>query len=270
MRVYFFGDLHGNVDALDACMRHMDVLKPDEAYCLGDLAGWLPFGDRTLLRMRAAGFAAVAGNHDLLIAGVFADRPDQIDRMQATAYNAGVIFPIPGAVDYLLALPMAIEKETFTVVHHAPFVLPAPDAAPTIRCFDYLDETALREFVPAWRHYPKQFIFSGHDHIPAVYELQQEAGVKVHRPGAREENFLVPINATSRYWIKAGSVGGPYRDGVPAANAVLLDTEAATITLCRIAYDTEPLRESLAAHRFFRNLPTIRKYIELLRAGEGL
>ena len=62
------------------------------------------------------------------------------------------------------------------------------------------------------------------------------------------------------YWIKAGSVGGPYRDGVPAANSVLYDTESQTITLFRIHYDTTRLREALLAHKFFRNLPTIRKY----------
>ncbi|MCE5336204.1 MAG: metallophosphoesterase [Desulfobacteraceae bacterium] len=268
MRVYFFGDLHGNAYALEACMKHMDRIKPDEVYCLGDLAGWLPFGDRTLERIRAAGFPTVAGNHDLLIAGAIVDRPEQIDRMQATAYNAGLIFPVPGAIEFLLGLPLAIRSEAFTVVHHAPFVLPSGTGEPSIRCFDYLDEKALRGFIPAWRDYPDRLIFSGHDHIPAVYELPDAGDVVIHRHGARDESLRIRIEEKSRYWIKAGSVGGPYRDGIPAANSVVYDSKEETITLHRIGYDTGPLYETLASHRFCRNLPTMAKYVELLRSGK--
>ena len=39
--------------------------------------------------MRSLGFPTVAGNHDLLVAGVFKDFPQQLDRIEATAYNAG-------------------------------------------------------------------------------------------------------------------------------------------------------------------------------------
>lgn len=266
MRYYFFGDLHGNVDALEACFRHMEAEKADEVFCLGDLAGWLPFGDKTLERMRPAGFPTVAGNHDLLIAGAITDHPDQLDRMQATAYNAGLIFPVPGAVDYLLGLPLSIEREDFTVVHHSPFTLPSGDSALSIETFNYLDDAALRDSIASWKHHPKRLIFSGHDHIPAVFELTEREEIVIRRP-ERAESLSVKLNATSRYWIKAGSVGGPYRDGVPAANSVLYDTESQTITLFRIHYDTTRLREALLAHRFCRNLPTIRKYAALLSSA---
>lgn len=266
MRYYFFGDLHGNIDALEACFRHMETAKADEVYCLGDLAGWLPFGDKTYERMRSAGFPTVAGNHDLLIAGAVTDHPDQLDRMQATAYNAGLIFPVPGAVDYLLDLPLSIEKEDFSIVHHSPFTLPSGDAAVTIRSFDYLDDAALEESIPSWKRYPKQIIFSGHDHVPAVYELTARGEVAVHRP-ERDRPLTVKLHEYSRYWVKAGSVGGPYRDGVPAANSVLYDSGSNAITLFRINYETTRLRNALLEHRFCRNLPTIRKYAALLGAA---
>lgn len=264
MRYYFFGDIHGNVDALGTCLAHMEKQKADRIFCLGDLAGWLPFGDRTLLRMRETGLPTVAGNHDLLIAGVITDNPAQLDRMQATAYNAGLIYPVPGAVDYLLGLPLTIEESGFTVVHHSPFTLPSGNSPLTIGSFGYLEETTLREALPAWQHYPKQLIFSGHDHIPAVYELRDGGGVTVHRPQG-EESLTVCIERTSRYWVKAGSVGGPYRDGTPVVNSVLYDSGLETITLFRISYDTSQLCGQLAAHRFCRNLPTLQKYVSLLR-----
>jgi len=267
MRTYFFGDLHGNVDALDACLRRLDGQRADEVYCLGDLAGWLPFGDKTFAGLRSTGFPTVAGNHDLLIAGLITDFADQIDRMQATAYNAGLLFAEQGAIEYILGLPLSIDKEHFTIVHHSPFDLPAKGSAPTIECFGYLDDAALSHAVPLWRHYPGRLIFSGHDHIPAIYELPDGGEVRVHRPG-RNEDLTLHLDENSRYWVKAGSVGGPYRDKIPVANAVLYDSEDQTITMLRNPYDTNSLSRALSSHRFHRNLPTIKRYIELLNASQ--
>jgi predicted phosphodiesterase len=266
MRTYFFGDLHGNPDALDACLRRLDEEKADEVYCLGDLAGWLPFGDTTFARLRSTGFPTVAGNHDLLIAGTITDFPDKTDRMQASAYNAGLLFKEEGAIEYIDALPLSIETEDFTVVHHSPFDLPAKGSPPTIECFRYLDEGALSRVLPLWRDYAKRLIFSGHDHIPAVYELPEGGGVIVHKPERREEMRL-RLNEGSRYWIKAGSVGGPYRDKIPLANAVLFDSDEQTISMLRIPFDPKPLSEALSSHRFYSNISAIKKYIEVLKSG---
>lgn len=269
MRISFFGDIHGNADALEACIDAVEGFGADSVYCLGDLVGWLPFGDRTLARMRALNFPTVAGNHDLLVAGLLTDRPEQLDRMQATAYNAGLLGTVPGALAYLRELPLLLEAETFTVVHHSPFHLPRPGEPPTIECFDYLDEAALSGCLAAWRHYPQRVIFSGHDHVPAVYELPdaiefpQIKDVKIHRPDV-DRPLTVALNPEARYWIKGGSVGGPYRDGVASANVAVYDTGAQTVTLVRIPYATTRLLEELASHVFIRNLPAIQNYIRLL------
>ncbi|MGA2400700.1 MAG: metallophosphoesterase family protein [Syntrophobacteraceae bacterium] len=267
MRTYFFGDIHGNVDALDVCLRRLEEQKADDVYCLGDLAGWLPFGDRTFARLRSTGFPTVAGNHELLIAGAITDFADKLDRMQATAYNAGLLFSEQGAIEYILDLPLSIDKEEFTIVHHSPFDLPAKGSPPGIECFGYLDQVALSNAIPSWRKYHKRLIFSGHDHIPAIYELPEGEDVRVHRPG-RQKDLTLYLNENSRYWVKAGSVGGPYRDGTPVANSVLYDSQEQTITMLRIPYDTYPLSEALSSHRFCRNLPTIKKFIETLKAHE--
>jgi hypothetical protein len=266
MRTYFFGDLHGNPDALDVCLRRLEEERADEVYCLGDLAGWLPFGDKTFARLRSTGFPTVAGNHDLLIAGAIVDFADKLDRMQASAYNAGLLFKEEGAIEYILSLPLSIEKEDFTIVHHSPFDLPAKGSPPTIECFGYLDTAALARAVPLWRNYSKRLIFSGHDHIAAIYELPDGGEVRTHRPGPREDMKL-HLNGDSRYWVKAGSVGGPYRDKTPVANSVLYDSNEQTITMFRIPFDTKPLAEALSSHRFYRNIPTMKKYIEVLIGG---
>jgi predicted phosphodiesterase len=270
MRYYFFGDIHGNMAALKRCTDHIDRSRVDEAYCMGDIVGWLPFGDRTLKYMRSLSLPTVAGNHDLLVAGLFGDHPHQIDRMQASAYNAGLIASIPGASDYLLQLPLVIEKnDLFTVVHHSPFHLPQPGASPTIQCFNYLDEKAIEECLSQWQSYPKRLIFSGHDHIPAIYELPDTTGtpkisdVIIHRPD-RTESFTIRINPRSRYWIKVGSIGGPYRDGIAVANSAVYDSTEETLTLYRLDYQTKELRCELMSNLYFRNIPTMQRYIEML------
>jgi hypothetical protein len=271
MKTYFFGDIHGNGFALEAVIHHYSQIQPDSIYCLGDLVGWLPFGDRTLTRMQALNLPTVAGNHDLMVAGLFPDHPHQLDRMQATAYNSGLLSTLPWALDYLLSLPLFIENAEMTILHHSPFDLPSPGMTPAISHFNYLDEAALSGCLEAWRSFPKKLIISGHDHIPAVYELVETeknpvlADIRIHRPGAGEST-TISLKSGSRYWIKAGSVGGPYRDGIFAANTVLLDCSAQTLTLFRIPYPLDQLREDLSNNRYCRNLKTLLPYMSSERA----
>jgi predicted phosphodiesterase len=273
MRTYFFGDIHGNDYALEACLKHLESLRVDQVLCLGDLAGWLPFGDRTVARMRSLEFPTVAGNHDLLVSGVFTDFPNQLDRMQASAFNAGLLTGVEGAIDYLSNLPLSIDQEDFVVVHHSPFDLPKAGEPITIKAFNYLDEPALAACLGAWQAYPKRLIISGHDHLPAVYELSDGVTspldfgkVRIHRPppGA---SLTIELKPASRYWIKAGSVGGPYRDKVPVVNSVLYDSGAGTLTLHRFAYDTRGLHDELRSHFFACNLPTLKEFADLLEKG---
>jgi len=269
MKIYLFGDIHGNEYALEACIGHSQSIEADQVYCLGDLVGWLPFGDRTLNRMRSLGLPTVAGNHDLLVAGVFTDFPQKLDRIQASAYNAGLLSTVPGAIDYLLGLPLAIEKDNFIITHHSPFHLPSKGDPPTIECFEYLTQPVLESCIEAWSAYPKQIIFSGHDHIPAIYELPggtisaSPGHVKIHKPTA-DRNLTLRLDRDSRYWVKAGSVGGPYRDGIPAANTVLYDTAEETITLFRLPFPAERLYRELSSHFFAPTLPSMRNYLTIL------
>jgi hypothetical protein len=219
--------------------------------------------------MRSLNIPTVAGNHDLLVAGAFSDHPHQLDRMQASAYNAGLLSTLPDAIEYLANLPLSLEGADWVAVHHSPFHVPSPGVSPSIENFSYLDKKVLDECVMHWQEYPKRLIFSGHDHVPAVYELSPggvhggTGSVFVHRP-SNALTMRVQIKEDSRYWIKAGSVGGPYRDGVAVANGVLYDSDEQTLTLFRAPYSTERLRSELREHPYCRNLETLKKYVDLL------
>jgi hypothetical protein len=139
----------------------------------------------------------------------------------------------------------------------------------TIECFNYLDDVELAGCLDAWRSFSKRIIFSGHDHSPAIFELPDNlepltaGGVKVYKPEPGSA-LTVRLNSSSRYWVKAGSIGGPYRDGVPTANCVLYDSSDETISLLRLPYETNALRQELESHFFAQNLPTLQRYVKLL------
>ena len=267
MKTYFIGDLHGNLPALERCLRHADESRADRIICLGDLVGWLPFGDRVVARMRELDLPTVAGNHDLLVAGLFEDLPEQVERKQASAYNCGLLSTIPGALDYLASFPMQLIERDFLAIHSSPFHLPRPGTAPDIECFPYAVEVLSGPTSLDWAPVPRKVVISGHDHIPKILEFQADPGAVgpiAHKPG-QSAGFTVPIRDGHYYWIKTGSVGGPYRDGIPAANSAVYDDLAQTVTLHRLEYDASGLARELADHPFARNLSTLRQYVFLLR-----
>jgi predicted phosphodiesterase len=267
MRYYFFGDIHGNMNALEAILAFGARLGPDEIICLGDLVGWLPYGDQSLKRLRPLALATVAGNHDLLVTGAFDDDPAQVDRQQATACNRDLLTGIGGAMAYLESLPLSLERSDFIVVHHSPFDLPQKRAKLAIQHFGYLDNAALKRVVDQWAACPWRLIISGHDHIPAVYALPTDGpdigSVRIYRPSAQQDLHL-RLEPGVKYWVKSGSVGGPYRDGRPWAGYTLYDSRAGRLTLGRIAYPLEPLYAALRHHPLTRQLPTLQRYVQLL------
>lgn len=270
MKTCFFGDIHGNIWALEAVLRHAESLHADRLVCLGDWVGWLPFGDRTYERMIRLDIPSVSGNHDLMVAGVFPDHLHQTDRMQASAYNAALLscrYPRNEALLTLARLPLQIDDPHMTVVHHSPFSLPKDGEAPAMIHFPYLDVKTLDTSLSAWAEYPVPLIVSGHDHVPAVFELRRDQTghaalsdrLVVHLP-KDEAVFTVRMAEGNRYWVKTGSVGGPYRDGVFAANCLVVDDENATLNLHRIAYDAERLRRELDENRYFTHIHALDGY----------
>jgi predicted phosphodiesterase len=62
--VAFFGDVHGNLHALDAVLGDLARRRVRQAWCLGDLVGYGAFPDQVVRRLRAAGIPCLKGNYD--------------------------------------------------------------------------------------------------------------------------------------------------------------------------------------------------------------
>ena len=64
MRIAVFGDIHGNIQALDAALADIAAQKADAVYCLGDLVGYGANPNEVTARIRDGGYPTIMGNYD--------------------------------------------------------------------------------------------------------------------------------------------------------------------------------------------------------------
>ena len=87
----------------------------------------------------------------------------------------------------------------------------------------------------------------GHTHVPLVFEYDANSRSARRIFAAADELASgVPLGdpASMRYVINPGSVGQP-RDGDPRASCAVLDTEARTLSILRVAYDVSAAQRKI-------------------------
>jgi len=64
MRVAVFGDIHGNLQALEAVLPAVERERADAVYCLGDLVGYGASPEDVTQRIQNSGIPTIMGNYD--------------------------------------------------------------------------------------------------------------------------------------------------------------------------------------------------------------
>ncbi len=243
VRIVILSDVHGNLGALEAVLRHAQPQgSVDGVWCLGDTVGYGPQPRECIGRLREVGAVMVAGNHDRAGTGAMGTEEFNPDAASAARWTQQQLGEEERA--YLDGLPEvrfasagqapqdeAAEGE-FTLVHGS---LRGP-------IWEYL-----YSYEAALAHLERQrtpFGLVGHTHVPMLvvegeqfpqgcemYYLEDGARVKV---GAIRESPLQAGGA--RLVINPGGVGQP-RDGDPRAAYGVYDTEEGSVTLHRVEYD---------------------------------
>ena len=218
MRLGIVSDVHGNLEALEAVLAHLEQQSCDRVICLGDFVGYgaSPNECIDLLRPRIVG--AVIGNHDAAAIGKLRLTYFNVDAAEAARWTDAQLTPENRA--YLLGLPYRIQEDGALLVHASPtepdgwhYVLSASDAAEEMKS------------------YPDPVCFIGHSHVAGVFE-RSDAGVRYTR---ESELRFAPGR---RYLVNVGSVGQP-RDGDPRAAYVVWDRENRTLQHHRVGYDID-------------------------------
>jgi diadenosine tetraphosphatase ApaH/serine/threonine PP2A family protein phosphatase len=219
MRTLVLSDIHANLVALEAVLADA-AGQYDRMWFLGDLVGYGPNPNECVERLRGLEpDVALSGNHDWAVlrkldADEFNDDARKLvhwTRREMTAEN----------LVYLDSLPPLHIAHPFTLAH----------ASPRHPVWEYiLDlQTALENF----EYFDTPYCLVGHSHIPALFVLDEIAS---------ELNFYLVADGETidlsqrRLILNPGGVGQP-RDGDPRAAYALLDDEARTWTLHRVAYD---------------------------------
>jgi diadenosine tetraphosphatase ApaH/serine/threonine PP2A family protein phosphatase len=211
------GDIHSNLEALEAVLDAIDGEPLDGLLSPGDVVGYgaAPRECVRLVRERAP--ALVAGNHDWAVAG-------RLPLDYFNSYARDAILWTRKVLDredarFLGSLPIRATEGPVTLAHgtiHDP------------ELFDYL-QTPYDAHL-SFAHLTTPFGVVGHSHIPVTFL----SGTTItYAVGPRVE-----LGPAARALVNVGSVGQP-RDEDPRAAYGVLDTEARTVELHRVPYDME-------------------------------
>jgi putative phosphoesterase len=239
-RVTIFGDIHGNLPALEAVLADMDKQGLDPLYCLGDLVGYGTFPNEVIEIIRQRNIPTLMGNYDQGVGNSRDDCGCAYTSKEAEALGKRSIawsneHTTEENKSYLRQLldqiPLQLGNLRVKLVHGSPRKIneylyeDRPDATME-RLLDMADADLL---------------VCGHTHIP------------YHR-----------ILPSGRHVVNAGSVGKP-KDGNPQACYVVLDSTDTGLRVAfrRVAYDIERASRAIELSA----MPS--EYAEMLRVGRG-
>lgn len=220
MVVALLSDVHANLEALQACLKHAHDNGAARFVFLGDYVGYGADPAAViaiLMRYAAEGALVVKGNHD-----------EAIER-GAPYMNAAVRESIefargqlaPAQKEFLSRLPLSVREARSTYVH-------ASAASP--QRWSYVDSPAAA--LKSVRTADTIYTFGGHVHEQLLFAEVEERATQ-YRPASGNP---VAIGMHRRWLALVGSVGQP-RDGRPAAGYALFDDATQRITYYRVPYD---------------------------------
>ncbi len=216
MKICLLGDIHANLEALQAVLRAAVKQKITHFACLGDIVGYGADPGPCVREIMKLGCPTVAGNHDFAVVGYTSDDYFNPFARDAVVWTRKQLSP--EETDFLTSLPFIHnDLNDFTVVHATldepekwGYVLNFFDAA---RCFRFLKT---------------RICFIGHSHIPIILE-KCETIEAIYETKYR-------LKPDCKYIINIGSVGQP-RDGNYRACFAIYDTKEMVVEIKRVAYD---------------------------------
>ncbi len=225
MRIALFGDIHANLEALEAVLADASQQGVTDYVCMGDIVGYNADPAACLEIVRAMNCPTVKGNHDEDASGMHS-----LDTMNPVAAAAleWTRQQLSGEQRvWLNRLRMVRQVSDFTVVHST---LDQPTS------WNYV--TNRFDAMSNFAYQFTQLCFHGHTHVPRVYVKNS----RVQEVPAES----IAIEDGSKYFINVGSVGQP-RDGDWRASYAILDMESQMIVFRRVEYDIVKTQQKILA-----------------------
>ncbi len=215
MKFAIFGDVHANLEALEAVLADAAAQGATHHVCIGDIVGYNANPHECLERVRGLECPVVKGNHD-----EEASAETEIVGLNPLA-QAALLWTRDHLTaedkQYLRELRLVRQVRDFTIVHAT---LDTPGSwAYVMNKFDAMASFSY-QFTPV--------CFFGHTHTPRFYVK----GAAV----SSEPGPTMSVEPGRKYLVNVGSVGQP-RDGDWRASYALYDMTAGQITIRRLEYD---------------------------------
>ena len=223
MKFAIIGDIHANLEALNAVLEDANENDCSHFVCIGDIVGYNANPKECLAVVKGLDCPVVKGNHDEMVASdieLVGLNPLAEQSMTWTRENL-----TQEDKTYLINLKLVRQVRDFTIV---PATLDSPGG------WGYVTSKfhALESF--GYQYTPVCFI--GHTHVPAFYIKTSS----VEELGGR----VLDIENGKKYLINVGSVGQP-RDGDPRASYCIYDLGGQRILNRRVEYDIKSAQRKI-------------------------
>ena len=240
MRILLLSDIHGNLEALEACLAAAPA--HDRAVNLGDLVGYGASPNEVIERSRRVGQFFVRGNHDRVICGLIglqefnpvAGLAALWTRDHVTAENMQWLRELPQGPLRMDDVP-DVQFVHGSPLHEDDYVISEEDATAPLRAS------------------PLPVTFFGHTHLQGGF-LAGQNGSEFFQPTyatiGTSESCELSLEPDQKYLINPGSVGQP-RDGDWRAAFATFETDTRVVTFFRVPYDLRAAQERIMA----ANLP---------------
>jgi len=225
MKIALLGDIHANIEALDAVLEVLGEQSFDAVYHLGDIVGYCVDFDKVIQKVRENGIEGVIGNHELMVLGRIDTRKciakDSIDLTVEQIQEDDKVF--------IQSLPSTLRLGDIVLFHAQPhsYVNYTSNEKTAEEVFGILDTEE-----PGWH-----VAIHGHTHKQRVFERSSE-GIKMILEGEGE----VILDPNNKYIISPGSVGIS-RDMNP--RTAYMTYEDGVVRQYRIDYDWKSCHEKI-------------------------
>ncbi|MCB9833520.1 MAG: metallophosphoesterase family protein [Planctomycetes bacterium] len=216
MRYGILGDIHGNLEALDAVLSSLAKEGVDRVLSVGDVVGYGADPSACIGRLRDIDAAVVAGNHDWAVVGKLDTTFFNFYAKEAVDWTASVLGR--DELEWLGGLPLVRELDGLITVGHATLVDPEQ--------FEYIQ--SYYDAARSINVMRTPVAVLGHSHVPLAFLMKDSLALSVAT--------RLDLREVRRALINVGSVGQP-RDENPKAAYALYDAATGSYRLNRVRYD---------------------------------
>jgi diadenosine tetraphosphatase ApaH/serine/threonine PP2A family protein phosphatase len=228
-------DIHGNIQALDACLEHAHQQRAERYAFLGDLVGYgadpCAVVER-LMALKEDSAIVLKGNHDEMAV----NPPVEVKNIGSSTATWTHNQLDASQRAWLDALPLTAQLDKILLVH-------ASADGPELWRYVYDERAATASLDAATQSPEVHYVFGGHVHEQSLYYRGSTSSLMKFTP---QPGVAVPVPPHRQWLSTVGSVGQP-RDGKPEAMYALLDTSRWQLSFHRVAYDHDAAAVAIRA-----------------------